>query len=94
MRYTSSRTMQEASARLCRGAYLPLREGHPLLPKRHRFLPCGVLCRVMQIWTHRGVRMPVLEAALLLALPLLLTFAKLLELPPLAESNHQLQRYL
>ena len=36
--------------------------------------------------------MPVFDALLLLALPLLLTFAALVELPPLAVESHQLER--
>jgi len=35
--------------------------------------------------------MVALLALLLLALPLLLTFAQLVELPPLAEDSHQLE---
>jgi hypothetical protein len=35
--------------------------------------------------------MLVLDAELLLALPLLLTFAQLVEEPPLAEDSHQLE---
>lgn len=46
------------------------------------------------IRNQTGAAMLVLEALLLLAFPLLLTFAKFVELPELAESSHQLSRQM
>ena len=49
----------------------------------------GLLCRVVLIRNHTGTRFAV-EALLLVALPLLLTFANCVELPPRAVNVHQL----
>ena len=50
----------------------------------------GIRRRVL--WNQTGAAMLVLLALLLLALPLLLTFAAFVELPLFAERSHQLAR--
>ena len=44
------------------------------------------------VWNQTGNAMLAFDALLLLALPLLLTFAAFVELPEFADRSHQLQR--
>ena len=79
--------MQEASGRSHRGKYLPFREGFALLLHGLGFRPSGLLSL---IYVQDPKATPfVLVALLLLALPLLFTFEKLVAFVAFGERSHQ-----
>ena len=79
--------MQEASGRSHRGKYLPFREGFALLLHGLGFRPSGLLSL---IYVQDPKATPfVLVALLLLTLPLLFTFEKLVAFVALGERSHQ-----
>ena len=80
--------MQEASGRSHRGKYLPFREGFALLLHGLGFRPSGLLSLIC-VQDPKATPFE-LDALLLLALPLLLTLQKLVELLPFGERSHQL----
>ena len=79
--------MQEASGRLHRGTYLPIREGFVLLLHDADFAPVGVT--LSDLVQDPKATPFVLLALLLLPLPLLFTFVKLVEFDALGERSHQ-----
>lgn len=79
--------MQEASGRSHRGKYLPFREGFALLLHGLGFRPFGLLSLIC-VQDPKATPFE-LVALLLLALPLLFTFAKFVELDAIGERSHQ-----
>ena len=81
--------MQAASARPRAGSYLPFQEGQPLLPPR-----CSAFVAYLDSfrWDQTGTPF-VLDALLLLLIPLAFTFTQLVALPLLADAVHQLPIY-
>lgn len=79
--------MQEASDRSHRGKYLPFREGLGLLLHGLGFRPSGLLSLIC-VQDPKATPF-VLVALLLLTLPLLFTFEKLVAFVALGERSHQ-----
>lgn len=80
--------MQEASGRSHRGKYLPFREGFALLLHGLGFRPSGLLSLIC-VQDPKATPFVLVALLLLLTLPLLFTFEKLVAFVALGERSHQ-----